>query len=170
MGHVASRRSKRGTVRTCVPSWRAAGSTRTSTSGGTTRCETSRIRTPTSISPFERPGRCARADAAVDLALGAAGPEGAEALLATIPGLQHGPVGAGNQVLQRGVLAGLARRPAVADLHRGADELARGRRAQVLPDAAGHGGALGLLEVEGQHQELRSADARHDVVLAERHR
>ena len=58
---------------------------------------------------------------------------------------------------------------AAADLHRGADELARGRRAQVLPDAAGHRGALGLLQVEGQHQELRAADARHDVVLAERH-
>ncbi len=63
------------------------------------------------------------------------GREQPEGGLAVLPGLQHGPVGAGHQVLERGALAALAGRPAAADLHRGADELARGRCAEVLPDA-----------------------------------
>ena len=53
----------------------------------------------------------------------------------------------------------------------GAPTNSRGRgRAEVFPDAAGHGGAFGLLQMQRQHEELRPADAGEHVVLAERHR
>ena len=83
-------------------------------------------------------------------------------------GLEHGPVGPGHQVRQRGAVAGLAGGPAEGHVDRGTDELRRRRVGEM-------GLRCGRMTVaqsasrrsQRQHEELGAADAGQDVALAE---